>query len=164
MLRDNVVAALETLVASAAPPLNDLRVVPVGIAADMFYLGVREGIGVTLASDVWLHLEQGLTDYYDHEAEMDIQLVLLATDESGPGNALSSPGKIDDMMELVLGSRVPAFTSAGIRATDVGAGIGLGAVRLRAVKSSIVPEQKRAEGAGGALAKVLLMRTTSMGL
>lgn len=164
LLRANVVAALEAVVATAVAPMNDLHVIPIGIPADLFYLGVREGIGVTMASDNWLNLDEGLTDYYDHEATMDLMICLLATSEQSPDGALTDDGKLDDMTELVLGSRVPAFASAGIRGTDVGAGLGIGAVRLRAVKSQLIPEQKRAEGSGGALAKVILMRTTSLPL
>jgi hypothetical protein len=138
-------------------------VYPLGIPADAFFLGVPTAIGVCLSKDRWIKPEDDIQMRIDQEAVMDIPIVFLGTSEASPAGALSEDEMIDDMVSTVLGTAMGPRAGPGIRSVDVGIP-GECVLYLMAIGSDLIPEKKRAEGSGGALAKVILFRTTSLAL
>lgn len=159
-IRDNIVAAILAL-----PDWpSDVPVEKIGIPQDCFRRGYRTMVGVCLTDDVFLNIDEGLDDPLDHEAEMDVQVVIYSTSEASPAGAFEpDDGRIDSLTSLILGSHRPGY-GPGLRSADVGVAGDTGAIRCRGVKSSLMADQARAEGAGGAIAKILNMRTTAFGL
>jgi hypothetical protein len=159
-IRANIVAAILAL---PDWPL-DVPVEKLGIPSDAFHMGHRTMVGVCLTDDAWRNLDEGLDDPLDHEAEMEVQIVVYSTSEASPTGALEpDDGNIDGLVGLILGSNRPGY-GPGLRSADVGAPFDVGAVRCRAVRTQLMAEQKRAEGSGGALAKIIMMRTTALPL
>lgn len=159
-IRENIKTAILNLTNWPA----DVPVELLGFYTDVFYRGHLTAVGVCLTTDDWHNLEDGLNDFLDHEATIDVQIVVFSTSEIDPSGALKpDDGRIDALIELLLGSNRPGF-GAGIRTVDVGVPGVTGEVRLRAVHTLLVADPKRAEGSGGGLAKILTMRTTSLGL
>jgi hypothetical protein len=159
-IRDNIVAAILALPNWPA----DVPVEKLGLPQDAFHRGYRTMVGVCLTDDTWQNIDEGLDDYLDKQAEIDVQIVVYSTSEGSPTGALEpDDGNIDGLIGLLLGSHRPGY-GPGLRSADVGAPFDVGAIRCRAVKTSLIADQKRAEGSGGALAKVIMMRTTTLPL
>jgi hypothetical protein len=160
VIRNNVIAAIKAL------PLYDpaIPVYALGVPPDIFGMGTRVALGVCLSQDIWLDVDSALSYYVDREAEMNIPIVILTTSEASPAGALEEAGMIDDLTAMILGTAVGPMTGPGLRSADVGVAGETGGVYLRSVTSTLVPGPDRALGAGGALAKVILMRTTSVPL
>lgn len=157
-LRENIVAAILAL--PSWP--SDVPVLKLGIPQDAFRMGYRKMVGVCLTDDVWQDIDEGLGDFLDKEATVDIQIVVYSTSEATPTGALEpEDGDIDGLIGLILGSNRPGY-GGGLRSVNVGVPFDTGPVRCRAVKTHLVADQARAEGAGGALAKVINMRTTTL--
>jgi hypothetical protein len=157
-IRANVIAAIQAL-----PGINGTPVKALGIPADAFRLELREVIGVCLAEDEWDTAARGIADYRDNPATINVPIVILATSEWPPESAQSDDGKIEDLTAAILGSNTVGGPGPGIRGVNVGTSE-TGAVYLAAVKSQIIPDKNRAEGSGGAIAKVLEMRSTVLPL
>jgi hypothetical protein len=156
-IRDNVVAAIKAL-----PGINGTPVVKLGIPADLWKFGHREAIGVCITEDEWDVPARGISDFRDNPAEIHIPIVILATSEYPVESAFEDDGKIDDLTAALLGSNV-GTSGAGIRGVDVGTS-DTGAVYLVPVKSQIVPDKNRAEGSGGAIAKIIEFKSTVLPL
>jgi hypothetical protein len=161
VIRDNIVAAIKAL--PGWPP--DVPVEKLGLPADAFHRDHRTMVGVCMTDEAWTSIDLGLGDPVDQPAEMNVQIIVYATSESGDPAAVFSPddGNIDGLVSKILGSNVPGY-GPGLRNADVGVPGETGAVRLRAVRTQLIAEQKRAEGSGGALAKIIQMRTTALPL
>lgn len=157
-IRDNIVAAILAL--PNWP--SDIPVLKLGIPQDAFRLGYRKLVGVCLTDDTWQNIDEGLADYLDKPAEVDIQIIIYATSEVSPVGAFEpDDGNIDGLFGLILGSNRPGY-GPGLRSANVGVPFDTGPVYCRAVKTNLIADQARAEGAGGALAKVINMRTTTL--
>lgn len=159
-VRDNIVAAIKALPNWPA----SVPVEKVGFSADVFRRGHRCMVGVASTTDEWQSLNLNLGDAVDQPAEMDIEIVVYATSELSPTGALDpDDGNIDGLVSAILGSHRGGY-GPGIRNTDVGVPFQTGGVYCRAVKTYLIADQARAEGSGGALAKCILMRTTTLPL
>lgn len=159
-IRDNIVAAIRAL--PGWP--QEVPVEKLGLPQDAFFRGHRAMVGVCLTTDKWTSIDLGLGDNLDQPCEMDLQIVVYATSELSPAGALDpDDGNIDGLVGMLLGSNRAGY-GRGLRDVDVGVPSQTGAVRCRAVSTSLMADQKRAEGAGGAMAKVLSMRTTVVAL
>lgn len=161
-IRDNVVAAILAL--PNWP--SDVPVEKLGIPPDAFQRGYRTMVGVCLTDDTWTPqaITSGLGDYNDKESEIDLAIVVYSTSEASPSGALESDdGMIDGLVTAILGSNRAGY-GPGIRAVDLGVAGVTGGLHLIAVKTQIVADAKRAEGSGGALAKVIMCRTTALAL
>lgn len=136
---------------------------------DVFRREQRTVVGVCLTDETWQEIEAplGAGGDLDHQAEIDVSIVIYSTSESGgdstAGVLEADDGMIDALEALILGSRV-GDAGPGIRQTDVGVPGETGAVYVRPVKTQLMADQKRAEGSGGALAKIIMMRTTTLPL
>jgi hypothetical protein len=144
---------------------RDVEVRALGIPQDAFFQGWRRGVGVCLsAEDEWQSIDKGLNDRLDQPAEMNVPICIYSYSEASPAGALEArDGGIDTLASLLLGSNVTGYTR-GIRSVDIGIPFETGGVYLRAVKTQLIPEQKRAEGSGGGLVKVIMFRTTTLPL
>jgi hypothetical protein len=145
---------------------SDVAVEKVGLPADVFQMGRRTMVGVCITDDSWLSVDTPIGDYVDQAAEMNVQIIVYATSESGgETSSVFEPddGRIDTLVGLILGSNSGGY-GPGLRSADIGVPGETAAVRLRAVKTQLIAEQKRAEGSGGALAKIIMMRTTTLPL
>jgi hypothetical protein len=159
-IRDNIVAAI-----TALPGYNGTPVFKLGIPHDLFWLGPRVAIGVCLSEEDYLHPDEGLGDRLDREAEMLIPICVLSTSEANVAAALEEDVTgIDDLSALILGSHHGPMAGPGLRSANVGVVGETGGVYLRAIKTTLIPDPKRSEGSGGALMKVILMRTTAVPL
>lgn len=160
IIRDNIVAAILAL--PGWP--SGVAVEKLGLPTDAFHRGHRTMVGVCLTEDVWNSLDLGLDDPLDQPSEMDVNIVIYSTSELSPAGALEpDDGNIDGLLSLILGSGAAGY-GRGLRTADVGVPFVTGGIRMRAVKTTLMADQKRAEGAGGAIAKILLMRTTAVPL
>lgn len=159
VIRDNIVDAIRAL-----PLYDGTPVFKLGIPNDIFLMTERRAIGVCLTEDEWMSIDLGLTDRLDQPAEMTIPIVLYATSEAAPAAALEEPGQLDDLTAMILGTNAGPWRGTGIRGVDVGVPGETGGVYLRAIRTTIIPDQMRAEGAGGALCKVIFFRTTVIAL
>ena len=162
-IRKNIAAAIRAL--SGWPP--EVPVETLALAQDAFRREHRTMVGVTLTDDTWQHIDDGISDYLDRAAEIDVSIVVYSTSESGGDSTTgvldSDDGMIDGLVGLILGSSVGGYGS-GLRSVNVGIAGETGGVYLRAVKTQLMADQKRAEGSGGALAKIIMMRTTTLPL
>ena len=159
-IRDNIVAAI---LAIQGWPQN-MPVEKVAFMTDVFYRQHRAMVGVAMTEDRWTSIDYSLSDPLDQPATIDLNVVVYATSELSPTGALETDdGNIDGIVSLILGSNRPGFTK-GLRAVDVGMAFTTGGVYCRAVKTFLVADQRRSEGSGGAMAKVILMRTTTLPL
>lgn len=159
-IRENTVAAI--LAIPNWP--DDVPVEKLGIPQDAFRRGYRTMVGVCLTDDVWTSIDLGLGDPLDQPATVDVQVIVYSTSEGSPSGALDADdGRIDSLVGLLLGSNRPGY-GPGLRSADVGVPNDTGPIRLRAVKTAIMADQARAEGNGGALAKIINFRTTDFGL
>ena len=160
-IRENIIAAIEALPNWPA----DVPVKMLGLPADAFHMELRTMVGVCLTDDSWTNVDTPIGDYVDQAAEMNIQIIVLTTSESGDPAGVFDPddGQLDSLVGLILGSNQGGY-GPGLRSADVGVAGETAAVRLRAVRTQLIAEQKRAEGSGGALAKIIMMRTTTLPL
>ncbi len=152
-----MVAAIKAL-----PGINGTPVVPLGIPADAYRLGFRKVIGVCMAEDAWDEKGLDIGEFRDAPANIYMPIVVLATSEYPPESAQSDDGQIEDLTAAILGSNVGSV-GPGIRGVNVGSP-DTGIVRFYALKSHIIPDKNRAEGSGGALAKIIEMKSTVLPL
>ena len=160
-IRKNIVNAILALPGWPA----DVPVELLGLPADAFHRSHRTMVGVCVTDDTWLSPDSGIGDYVDQAAEMEVQIIVYSTSESGDPSGVFDPddGNVDGLCGLILGGNSGEY-GPGLRSADVGVPGETAAVRLRAIRTQLIAEQKRAEGSGGALAKVIMMRTTTFPL
>lgn len=163
-IRDNIRAAILALPDWPA----DVPVEKLLIPTDAFHRGHRMMVGVCLTEDSWQNLDLALNDFIDHEAMMEMTLVIYSTSESGGDSTTGAlepdDGRIDGLLGILLGSHAPGYGS-GLRNVDVGIPGVTGSMHFRAVKTQLMADERRAQGvSGGAVAKLLFMRSTSFAL
>lgn len=155
-IRENIVNAILAL--PGWP--SEVPVVKLGIPQDAFRLGYRTLVGVCLTDDAWTSIDLGLGDQLDQPATVEVQVVVYSTSEASPTGAFEpDDGNIDGLVGLLLGSNRAGY-GPGLRSADVGVPNETGEVHCRGVKTNIVADQARAEGTGGAIAKIINFRTT----